>query len=70
MMDVSETSKMVKTSEVVSYGADGSLPQGEPCESSPAIAGERQVVQFFAVLSGVFIWRASYYRNQQKHRNQ
>jgi hypothetical protein len=52
----------IKTSEVRTYGlSDGELSEGRSsAETPPAAIPEMQIVQLFAVLSGVFVWRATW----------
>ena len=50
----------MKTSGVRNYGVGEVFSPGEPAKASSIILYEKQSVQFFAVLSGVFIWRATW----------
>lgn len=50
----------MKNSDVRKYGVGEEFEQGVPKDVSSGILYEKQVVQFFAVLSGVFIWRATW----------
>ena len=53
-------SSAIKTSDVRTYGVGEGLEEGVPKKASLDFLYEKQIVQFFAVLSGVFIWRATW----------